>query len=173
MVRERMRDRCGLVSANVGKPKWDLNKAHVAILVGPDPRNEQQQQQQQHKRMWFARIWSQNEISKIYAQQQVSTMFSLLSSSSLLYVLKTLLVFLFVGKSDCIHIEMPLLSLPNMSPTWREGLPKHRPKRLFESEGCLFWWICWRAMGTHFTQVINHAILSAVHQVGWVWMKIT
>lgn len=26
-------------------------------------------------------------------------------------------------------------------------------------------------MGTDFTQVINHAILSAVHQVGWVWMK--
>ena len=60
-----------------------------------------------------------------------------------------------------------------ISPSWGEGLvyPNIALKGSLNLKGCLFWWICWRAMGTDFTQVINHAILSAVHQVGWVWMK--
>ena len=183
MVRERMRDRCGLVSANVGKPKWDLNKAHVASLIDQTPKMSSST-----KRMWFGcQIkfeQSQNEISKLYTTTGIYNAFiAFINKSSLCVQNYSCFYFPFYWKRGLDpHSNASLeQGLPKMSPTWGAGLPKHRPERLFEFERILFFpttfndvskgWICWRAMGTDFTQVINHAILSAVHQVGWVWMK--
>ncbi len=140
MVRERMRDRCGLVSANVGKPKWDLNKAHVASLIDQTPKMSSST-----KRMWFGcQIkfeQSQNEISKLYTTTGIYNAFiAFINKSSLCVQNYSCFYFPFYWKRGLDpHSNASLeQDLPKMSPTWGAGLPKHRPERLFEFERILF-----------------------------------